>query len=245
MASLALEEALVRAGPTEPVLRVWRAGRCVVIGRGQHVAREVDEVACRRDGVPVLRRASGGGTVYLDPGTLNVSLVVPGRRPDLTAELADLLARALRDLGVAATVAVRGLFVPAGTGVAKVSGLAAHVTLGATLAHGTLLVTTAAADVGRYLAPAPAVPHPLDSHRSVVRPLSELDRGIDPPAAHRAVLAAAARRYGPLRPGPPHPAETCWRADLLTRRYRNPTWHQSGRTEEATWTRKPVLSCTG
>lgn len=245
VANLALEEALVRAGPAEPVLRVWRAGRCVVLGRGQRPAREVDEVASRRDGVPVLRRSSGGGTVYLDPGTLNISLVLPGRHPELTADLAGLLVEALHDLGIAADAAPRGVFVAVAGEPFKVSGLAAQVTIGATLAHATLLVTTPAADVTRYLAPAPAEPHPLDSHRSAVRPLRDLDPGIDPAVATRAVLAAATRRHGPLLARPPYPAEVDRLADLLARRYRNPTWHQSARTEEAPWTRRPALSCTG
>ena len=34
-ANLALEEALVRAGPVRPVLRIWQNGACVVIGRAQ------------------------------------------------------------------------------------------------------------------------------------------------------------------------------------------------------------------
>ncbi len=61
-ADLALEEALVRAVPPCPLLRIWQNGTCVVIGRGQRVSREVNVAACAASGVPVLRRASGGGT---------------------------------------------------------------------------------------------------------------------------------------------------------------------------------------
>jgi lipoate-protein ligase A len=63
---LALEEALVRACPPVPVLRVWQNPPCVVIGRAQQAAREADLAACAAAGVPVLRRASGGGAVYHD-----------------------------------------------------------------------------------------------------------------------------------------------------------------------------------
>jgi len=82
VANLALEEALVRAAPERALLRIWQNSTCVVVGRGQRVEREVDLAACRRDGVPVLRRSSGGGTVYHDLGNLNVTLVAPGRRPE-------------------------------------------------------------------------------------------------------------------------------------------------------------------
>jgi len=39
---LALEEALVRAVPPAPVLRIWQNEACVVLGRGQRLEREVN-----------------------------------------------------------------------------------------------------------------------------------------------------------------------------------------------------------
>src|SRR6266536_4798930 len=104
VANLALEEALVRAVPLRPLLRIWQNGACVVIGRGQRVSREANMAACARVGVPVLRRASGGGTVYHDLGNLNISLAVPGYAPGLGRDLANLVALALRRLGVTPSI---------------------------------------------------------------------------------------------------------------------------------------------
>src|SRR5262249_4638175 len=140
-ANLALEEALARAGPPSPLLPVWQNESCVGIRRGQRAAREVDLAACAASGVPVLRRASGGGTVFQDLGNLNISLAVPGRAPGLAADLADLVAAVIAGLGLMTRAAERGVFV----GPAKVSGLASHVTRDGSLAHATLLVTTPAA----------------------------------------------------------------------------------------------------
>src|SRR6516165_10781626 len=42
---LALEEALVRAVPPAPVLRIWQNDACVVLGRGQRLEREVNLAA--------------------------------------------------------------------------------------------------------------------------------------------------------------------------------------------------------
>ena len=64
-------------------------------------------------------------------------------------------------------------------------------------------------------------------------------------AARGAVLAEAARSYGPLRRQPPSDTENRWRERLLAGRYRIDSWHMTGRTEEAQWTERPVLSCTG
>lgn len=56
-------------------LRFWESAEAfVVVGYGNHVAREVNVEECRRRGVPILRRCSGGGTVVQGPGCLNYNL---------------------------------------------------------------------------------------------------------------------------------------------------------------------------
>lgn len=245
-ANLALEEALVRAIPPVPLLRIWQNDACVVLGRGQRLHREANVTACAAAGVAVLRRASGGGAVYHDLGNLNITLAVPGWVPGLAGDLAALVAGVLRRLGLAPSTTERGVF----AGPVKVSGLASQLTRGATLAHATLLVTTPAARVGAFLAPAPPDAHPLDSRRSPVLPLCEMVHGMCVATARSLVLAEAAKRYGPLTPRPVSAAEMGWQERLLMRRYGSGTWHRTARapvekTEEAEWTTRPVASCTG
>src|SRR3954452_17786953 len=70
--NLALDEALLleaEAGRSGEVLRVWEWPRpAVVLGSGCKLAEDVWEEACAADGVPVLRRSTGGGTVLLGAG---------------------------------------------------------------------------------------------------------------------------------------------------------------------------------
>lgn len=78
--NLALDEALLlaaeEAGGSE-VLRLWELPTvAVVVGAGGSVTIDVNVPTCAADGVPVLRRASGGGTVLLGPGCLCFSLVL-------------------------------------------------------------------------------------------------------------------------------------------------------------------------
>jgi lipoate-protein ligase A len=244
-ANLALEEALVRAASPVPVLRIWQNGACVVLGRGQRLDREVNVMACAAAGVAVVRRASGGGTVYQDLGNLNITLAVPGWVPGLAGHLAVLVAEMLRQLGLTPCATNRGVF----AGPVKVSGLASQVTRDATLAHATLLVTTPAARVVAFLAPAPPDAHPLDSRRSPVLPLCEMVPGLCVVTARSLVLAEAVKRYGLLTSRPATAAEMGWQRRLLELRYGSSTWHMTGRapverTEEAEWTTKPVASCT-
>ena len=59
------------------VLRVWDvASPAVVIGHGERMDDAVDQAACAADGVPIVRRLTGGGAVVIGPGCLNVSLVL-------------------------------------------------------------------------------------------------------------------------------------------------------------------------
>src|ERR671937_1831087 len=91
--NLALDEALLleaEAGRGGEVLRLWEwPTPGVVLGSGCRLAEDVHEAACRADGVPVLRRASGGGTVLLAAGCLLYSLVLSYER---YAELQDITA---------------------------------------------------------------------------------------------------------------------------------------------------------
>jgi len=78
--NLACDEALLdfcEAGESEEILRFWEPARYfVVLGYANKVAREVNLPFCRANGIPVLRRCTGGGTVLQGPGVLNYSLIL-------------------------------------------------------------------------------------------------------------------------------------------------------------------------
>src|SRR5262245_22625242 len=78
---LALDEALLieaDRGGTPALLRFWESRQyAVVLGASRRLRDEVFIDACRTDGVPILRRSSGGGTVVVGPGALNVTVVLP------------------------------------------------------------------------------------------------------------------------------------------------------------------------
>ena len=60
------------------ILRFWESLEYfVVVGYGNKVADEVNQTACAKMNVPILRRCSGGGTVLQGPGNLNYSLILP------------------------------------------------------------------------------------------------------------------------------------------------------------------------
>jgi len=88
VADVALDEALLCEAEEQnlgrEVLRLWEPRRpMVVVGRGSKVEIEVNLDECRRAGVPVVRRSSGGAAIVAGPGCLMYSLVLRrNARPD-------------------------------------------------------------------------------------------------------------------------------------------------------------------
>lgn len=79
--NLACDEALLDAFEAhggDGVLRFWAPENYfVVVGYANEVAREANVAACEAEGIPILRRCSGGGTVLQGAGCLNYSLIAP------------------------------------------------------------------------------------------------------------------------------------------------------------------------
>lgn len=79
---MALDEVIteeVAAGRRAPTLRIWEwASPAVVIGRFQSLRNEVDAEAAARHGIEVVRRISGGGAMFIEPGnTITYSISAP------------------------------------------------------------------------------------------------------------------------------------------------------------------------
>jgi lipoate-protein ligase A len=87
--NLALDEALLdeaeTSGEPQETLRLWEPSTtAVVLGRSSRRAQEVNEEACRRRNVEVLRRSSGGLSIVTGPGCLMYSVVLSCvNRPEL------------------------------------------------------------------------------------------------------------------------------------------------------------------
>jgi lipoate-protein ligase A len=134
-------------GAARTAARVWTCREpAVVLGISRDPALEVDAGECRRRGVALLRRASGGGTVAIGPGTVQYAIVFEhddAGPPSITqAKLRsnDLVRDALVRAGVHATLDIE----PSGDlrlGNRKAGGLALRRHRDATLVHGTLLAS--------------------------------------------------------------------------------------------------------
>ncbi|HEX7387765.1 MAG TPA: biotin/lipoate A/B protein ligase family protein [Castellaniella sp.] len=79
---LALDEVLlneVAAGRRAPTVRIWEwSAPAIILGIFQSVKNEVDMQAAQRFGVQVVRRISGGGAMFVEPGSaITYSIYAP------------------------------------------------------------------------------------------------------------------------------------------------------------------------
>ena len=136
---LAMEE-FVAKSVDEEAFFVWRVAPTVIIGRNQVLEAEVNLDYCRRNGVKIVRRKSGGGCVYADRDNIMISYV--SRRGDV-AEIFErylsALTSCLCSLGLKAEKSGRNDILVEGR---KVSGNAFHQLPDRSIVHGTLLYNT-------------------------------------------------------------------------------------------------------
>jgi lipoate-protein ligase A len=140
---MALDEVYAEAlaaGRRGPTLRIWQwASSAVIIGSYQSLRNEVDLDAAARHGISVVRRISGGGAMFVEPGnTITYSLVVPGSLVDgLSFEasyafLDSWVLTALGELGIKASYQpINDITSPAG----KIAGAAQRRLAGGTVLH--------------------------------------------------------------------------------------------------------------
>lgn len=239
--NLALDEALGRLAGPRPTLRLWRNAPCVVVGRSQVAAAEVDVAACRALGVPVYRRFTGGGAVYHDSGDLNATVVIrrdhplladgPGRGqlPGLYGLVLGPIAAAARSLGPPAVATERDVLVDG----RKIGGVAAWIGRDAVLVHGTLLVDADLATLARVL-DGPGAPGDPRWERTKSRrvPVTSLARErassdlMEPGSVDAAVVAAMSG--GDAQPALITGEEAALTEELLASRYGRPSWHETG-----------------
>src|SRR5262245_313744 len=154
---IANDRALFEAVESGSVAFGWRcwqsASPAVVLGRHSMVEVDVDVSACGEDGVPLLRRFSGGGTVVLGPGCVNYAVVMSLDRWPHFIGVEEAFRHILQTL--VAAFEVPDLSIASRTDLAldgrKVSGNAQRRGRLAMIHHGTLLHDYDARLATRYL----------------------------------------------------------------------------------------------
>lgn len=132
----AFEEFVFQTFPEDDLFFLWQNSPAVVVGCYQNICREVSVPALRRLGIPIVRRSSGGGTVYHDLGNVNYTFLVKRDGPVDYDRCLIPMVEALNAIGVPAR---KNRSCDIAIGEQKISGSAQRVSGGRILQHGTLL----------------------------------------------------------------------------------------------------------
>lgn len=204
--NLSIEHYLLQKTPPDStVLFLYTNRPSIVIGRNQNPWLEINLglLASGPLSVDLVRRRSGGGTVFHDEGNVNYCVICPTESFNRDKH-ADMVVRALRKLGVArAQVNERHDIVLAhdqvGSRPLKVSGSAYKLTRLRSLHHGTCLLSSPNIDgIGSYLR-SPA--RPFIKARGVESVSSPIGNTHVPNADFEAyVVREFGEMYGPRSP---------------------------------------------
>ncbi len=137
-ANLALEEYALRNLADRNYMMLYCNEASVVLGRNQNPLEEINLGFAYRNNIPVLRRISGGGTVFHHPGNLNFSFITDYKTDRLHnfRFFNEPVVQLLRQLGVPAEMNDRNDILADGR---KISGSAQFSSRGRMISHGTLL----------------------------------------------------------------------------------------------------------
>ncbi|KAF9585568.1 Biotin/lipoate A/B protein ligase, partial [Lunasporangiospora selenospora] len=160
--NLAFEEWLFRnSDPETYILFLYRNSKSVIIGRNQNPWKECNLKLMEKDGIPFVRRKSGGGTVYHDMGNTNYSIMMPRKVFDRRTNV-ELVCRALNELDIPSVVNERHDIVLDGKKICFFSFLSAlngwlfrgsafKLIQHRSYHHGTMLIDSDLSSLGQYL----------------------------------------------------------------------------------------------
>lgn len=139
-----VEEYLIRHfKANENIVMIWQADKCVMLGNYQIADAEINRSYAQKEGIQIVRRSSGGGTIFTDAGTFlyTVILALSGQYTQEAAKekVTNLVADVLNEIGIPARPEGRNDILLDGK---KISGIAQHSSNNRVCTHGSLLYDT-------------------------------------------------------------------------------------------------------
>ncbi|MEE9368622.1 MAG: lipoate--protein ligase [Pontiella sp.] len=194
--NLAIEEYLMdQMTDAGPILFLWQSDCAVVMGKNQNPWRECRLDLMKKDGVPLARRISGGGTVYHDVGNLNYCVIV--ERTEYKEEMAyQMIFHALDNFGIRAEKTGKSNLSVDGR---KFSGNAFSFRKGRALHHGTLLLNTDLDRLNRYLG---SLFDHIDTHAISSVPADVMNLNLDTTELSATLKESFRSLYGRNGPSP-------------------------------------------
>lgn len=134
----------------EPIVFIWQNANTIVVGRNQNTHAEINTQKVNADNVTVVRRNTGGGSVFHDMGNICYSIIIKNSQneDDGFENLLQPILKFLKTQDLNAQFTGRNDIQIDGF---KISGNAKLKTNNKTLLHGTLLFDVDLTKLGQYL----------------------------------------------------------------------------------------------
>jgi lipoate-protein ligase A len=146
--NLAAEETIaiaVQSRKSAPTVLIWKNSNAVVLGKFQCWQNEISLNGCKRHSTTILRRFSGGGTVFQDLGNLNISFALPLEKGEslnagfrIQKRISELFRKTVAFFDVPTVPLPQGGIGAYGK---KISGFAGVIKTGLVFSHYTLLIS--------------------------------------------------------------------------------------------------------
>ena len=137
---LAMEEYVAGYVSEDECFFMWQVEPSVIFGRNQLIENEVNLDFCKKHGIQMYRRKSGGGCVYADKRNVMFSYITSEEQVGFTFNrYINMVVTVLQRLGVDASASGRNDVM---IGDRKVSGNAFYHLPGRSIVHGTMLYDT-------------------------------------------------------------------------------------------------------
>ena len=150
--NIALEEFVLKQSDKD-IFMLWENSPSLIVGKHQNPYQEVEPACLLAGEIPVIRRISGGGTVFHGDGNLNYTFITSSKNGDDKINFGKYtrpIIQFLNDAGVPAEMTGKSNLTVNGL---KFSGNAAHVFKNRSIHHGTLLFDADLNQIKNYLRP--------------------------------------------------------------------------------------------
>lgn len=147
----AVEEYVARTYTDDDYFMAWRVEPTVMLGRNQLTENEVNIDYCKRNGIHIFRRKSGGGCIYADKGCMQFSYISFAENVNHAfVEYMQGIADMIKSLGINTELSGRNDILVEGK---KVAGSAFYRLKGRSVLHNSLLFSTELEHLAQALTP--------------------------------------------------------------------------------------------